>query len=189
MSIPLRLYLHTKSNLCFSSHASKAEKGPGAQLGFKWGGKKAQGGNGTGGEVWTFSSGCSPVSEAANVKRPGCEFPTEMGSVQRECKPISSLLSYLGTAAASICQLFMVATWGKRAPPLHFRRLLCCDREEFQALIKSVGLLRSLSVNMCACLFWWNAHWHRAKKKKHRQTTVSTFFLYTSGMIFIMVRS
>ncbi|KAK5874508.1 hypothetical protein PBY51_019447 [Eleginops maclovinus] len=43
-------------------------------------------------------------------KRPGCEFPTEMGSVQRECKPISSLLSYLGTAAASICQLFMVAT-------------------------------------------------------------------------------
>lgn len=103
--------------LCFI-----AETCPGAQLRFKWGGKKAQGGNSTRGEVWTFSSGCSPVREAANVKRHGCEFPNEIGLVQRECEPISNLLSYLGTAVASICQLFMVATWGKRAPPLHFRR-------------------------------------------------------------------
>lgn len=108
--------------MCLLSVAFAAEKHPGAELKFKWGGKKAQGENSTGGEVWTFSSSCSPASKAANVKRPDCEFPTEMGSVQRECEPISSMLSYLGTAAASICQLFMVATWGKRAPPLHFRR-------------------------------------------------------------------
>lgn len=64
----------------------------------------------------------SLIDSAAKVKRPDCEFPTEMGLLQGECQPISSLLSYLGTAAASICQPFMAATWGKCVPPLPFTR-------------------------------------------------------------------
>lgn len=58
-------------------------------------------------------------------------------------------------------------------PSISGERLLCYDREEFRGLMKSVGFLPWLSVNMRACRFWWNAHWHR--KKKHRSTTVSTF--------------
>lgn len=149
--------------------------------------KKAQGGNSTGGEVWTFSSGCCPVWEAANVKRPDCEFPTEMGLVQRECEPISSLLSYLGTAAASICQLFMAATWGKRAPPLQF--------QEWGSFVKTERIFT----------FWWNqwesfpclytvyagmffsVEMHTDTGKRRKEKHSQHIFLYTSEIILIRV--
>lgn len=113
-------------------------------------------------DVWTFSSGCSQDWKAANVNRPDCEFPTEMGLVQRERKPISSLLSYVRTAAGSICQLLVVATLGKPASPFNFRTKAqyfwqrgISDFEEIS------GTTQWFSVNMCACLFLWNTHWQR----------------------------
>lgn len=61
-------------------------------------------------------------------------------------------------------------------PSISGERLLCCDRQEFQGLMKSVGLLSWLSVNMHACLFWWSAHWHRKKNKKNMDTQQSAHF-------------
>lgn len=68
-------------------------------------------------------------------------------------------------------------------PSISGERLLCYDREGFQGLMKSVGLLPWLSVNMRACLFWWNAHWH--EKKTSTQHNVPS----PSEMILIRIRS
>lgn len=65
-------------------------------------------------------------------------------------------------------------------PSISGEMLLCYDREEFQGLMKSVGLLPWLSVNICACLFWWNAHWHMKKK------TIKN--MHNSQHIFILFR-
>lgn len=133
-------------------------------------------------EVWTFSSVCSPVWRAANVKRPSCEFPTEMGSVPREREPVSSLLFYLRTAAASICQLFMVATWGKHAPPLHFRREAEFFWQRGISGFNDISRTLFLLVGKYVCMSFlvkhthgcWNTHLHtRAHTRAHTHTHTS----------------
>ena len=83
-------------------------------------GKKAQGGSSTGEKCEPLALVASqserlPVWKGLVVKSP-LRWAWSRGTASQ-----SSLLSYLGTAAASICQLVMVSTWGKHDPPLYFR--------------------------------------------------------------------
>lgn len=57
-------------------------------------------------------------------------------------------------------------------PSISGERLVCCDRGGFQGLMKSVGLLPWLSINMRAHLFWWTTR----EEKRNINTNHSTYF-------------